>query len=98
MTHSYPHKERGDGVGGSTLDYSCEECMSMNVGHLDDKNFMLLAGQTRREFEMFLQLSYDKTEARGLYNFWYAIMESSAVKAFARREELVHRIAEKGNV
>lgn len=99
MTHKADHKEFGEGFGGSILDLDCKECLEKNVGGLDDKNFELLMGCTRKEFEGYCILSYGHDQLlSGLYNFWYAIFESNAVKAFARRVELQHRIKEKGHV
>lgn len=99
MTHSYPHTEFGEGLGGSSLDTSCEECLNKIVGHLDDHNFYLLMGCTRQEFEGWCRLSYggDSTIA-GLYNFFEGIMSLNAIKVFARRDDLAHRLARSGSV
>lgn len=99
MTHKANHKEFGEGMGGSMLDTSCEECCEKVVGGLDDKHFELLMGCTRKEFEGYCTLAYGHDQLlSGLYNFWDTIMGGNAMKAFARKADLDYRVRSKGHV
>lgn len=99
MVHIANHKQFGEGMGGSSLDISCEECLEKTVGGLDDEQFSLLMGCTRKEFEDYCILSYGHDQLlSSLYNFWDTIMGGNAMKAFARREDLQYRIRSKGHV
>lgn len=80
------------------LDPECDACRHKCVGDLDNEHFAVLVGCTRSEFETFSQMIAEPWYAvgmgprpTGLYNFWYAIMDASALPIQFRKDELARR-------
>lgn len=88
MTHTVSCTIADTGLPSQT----CSECLSLNVGDLDNRGFRILMGCTREEFERWCQLPQPEGVPSGLYNFWYEIMDANAMRVLMRRQHLQRRV------
>lgn len=92
------------------LSYDCDDCLVKKVGDMPPAWFEEVMGCSREQFERWCQTRYleledsggmydpDELPPTGLYNFWYAIMDFSAVKVQVRVSDLRRRLERTGRV